>query len=125
MPLINNNQQIIFTRSRRYNKYLILLVNGKINFIFDRYTVLPCFITSPEKLQNKKKMESCLSVERELDKVLTKFTGLHDHSTNTIEDFISSIENIRRELAEGSYSSKNLTFIFPAKSQNSINVTVV
>ena len=84
--------------------------------------MLPGFITSPEKLQNKKKMESCLSVERELDKVLTKFTGLHDHSTNTIEDFISSIENIRRELAEGSYSSKNLTFIFLAKSQNSINV---
>ena len=52
-------------------------------------------------------MESCLSVQRELDKVETKFTGLHDHYSNTIEDFISSIENIRRELAEGTAIDKN------------------
>ena len=52
-------------------------------------------------------MESCLSVQRELDKVETKFTGLHDHYSNTIEDFISSIENIRRELAEGTTVGKN------------------
>ena len=53
-------------------------------------------------------MESCLSVQRELDKVVTKFTGLHDHYSNTIEDFTSSIENIRRELAEGTVIDQNL-----------------
>ena len=53
-------------------------------------------------------MESCLSVQRELDKVETKFTGLHDHYSNTIDDFISSIENIRRELAEGTAVDQNL-----------------
>ena len=52
-------------------------------------------------------MESCLSVQRELDKVETKFTGLHDHYSNTIDDFISSIENIRRELAEGTAVDQN------------------
>ena len=46
-------------------------------------------------------MDSCLSVEREIDKVLAKFSGLNEHSVNTIEDFICSVENIRRELAEG------------------------
>jgi len=46
-------------------------------------------------------MDSCVAVDREVDKVFTKFSSLHDHSVNTIDDFISSIENLRKELAEG------------------------
>ncbi|XP_045188845.2 E3 ubiquitin-protein ligase RMND5A-like isoform X1 [Mercenaria mercenaria] len=46
-------------------------------------------------------MDSCLTVEREIDKVLTKFGGLNDHSVDTLEDFINSIENLRKELAAG------------------------
>ena len=66
-------------------------------------------------------MESCLSVERELDKVLTKFTGLHDHSVNTIEDFISAVENIRRELAEGTIL-KCFRIGFPIRLQDLKNI---
>lgn len=51
------------------------------------------------------KMETCPAVEREVEKVLTKFSGLQEHSVNTIDDFITSIENIRKELAEGSLST--------------------
>lgn len=54
-------------------------------------------------------MESCLSVERDLEKVLTKFSGVQEHTLNTIDDFISSIENLRKELAEGI-----VTFLFLA-----------
>ncbi|KAH3789465.1 hypothetical protein DPMN_167646, partial [Dreissena polymorpha] len=47
------------------------------------------------------KMESCVAVDREVEKVLSKFNGLQDHCVNTIDDFIFSIENIRKELAAG------------------------
>ncbi|WAR21795.1 RMD5A-like protein [Mya arenaria] len=46
-------------------------------------------------------MDSCMSVQREVEKVLTKFSKLKDHSVDTIDDFISSIESLRKELAEG------------------------
>lgn len=46
-------------------------------------------------------MDSCVAVDRELDKVLSKFSGVQEHSVNTIDDFITSIENIRKELGEG------------------------
>ena len=69
-------------------------------------------------------MDSCLTVEREIDKVLTKFGGLHDHSVDTIEDFITSLENIRKELAEGelkfSYKASQMFVLFVNKEQNLI-----
>lgn len=45
-------------------------------------------------------MESCNAVEREVDRVLSKFGGLRDHSKKNLEELISSIQNIQRELNE-------------------------
>lgn len=49
----------------------------------------------------KTKMESCLAVEREVERVLSKFSGLQDHSKKNLEDLISSIQSIQKELDEG------------------------
>lgn len=61
-------------------------------------------------------MDSCVAVDRELDKVLSKFSGVQEHSVNTIDDFITSIENIRKELGEGicklDISEEIMKFIF-------------
>jgi len=46
-------------------------------------------------------MDACDPVEKEVEKVLTKFSGLQDHTLNTVDDFIASIENIRKELVDG------------------------
>lgn len=48
-------------------------------------------------------MESCNAVEREVDRVLSKFGGLRDHSKKNLEELISSIQNIQRELNDGNY----------------------
>lgn len=44
-----------------------------------------------------------MAVERELDKVLSKFSSLQDHSSRNLEELIASIQNIQRELNEGNY----------------------
>ena len=51
----------------------------------------------------KTKMESCNAVEREVDRVLSKFGGLRDHSKKNLEELISSIQNIQRELNDGNH----------------------
>lgn len=45
-------------------------------------------------------MDSCLAVERELDKVLVKFTGIREHTEKTLQDLVDYVSNIQRELAE-------------------------
>ena len=54
-----------------------------------------------EKQNKNKAMESCLAVEKELDRVLSKFNGLQDHSSKNLEELITSIQNVQRELNEG------------------------
>ena len=50
----------------------------------------------------QKKMDACQSVERELDKVTNKFRGIEAHTSHTLQDLISHVNNIKQELAEGS-----------------------
>ncbi|KAL5017184.1 hypothetical protein ScPMuIL_006773 [Solemya velum] len=45
-------------------------------------------------------MDACLAVEREVDKVSSKFVSLRDHTENTVDELSSSIESIRNELNE-------------------------
>ena len=47
------------------------------------------------------KMEACLAVEREVDKVLAKFNDVDKQTVNTINNLVSQIENIKEELIEG------------------------
>ncbi|XP_078588339.1 LOW QUALITY PROTEIN: E3 ubiquitin-protein ligase RMND5A-like [Branchiostoma floridae x Branchiostoma japonicum] len=51
------------------------------------------------------KMDSCVNVEREVDKVLSKFAAVGDHSSRTLQDLVEHISNIRKELSEGNNDS--------------------
>ncbi|XP_065080365.1 E3 ubiquitin-protein ligase RMND5A isoform X1 [Ochlerotatus camptorhynchus] len=45
-------------------------------------------------------MESCGAVEKEVDKVITKFSAMNDHSQRVIGDVIVLIEKLRSSIAE-------------------------
>ncbi|XP_063538508.1 E3 ubiquitin-protein ligase RMND5A isoform X1 [Cydia strobilella] len=44
-------------------------------------------------------MDSCIGVEQDLDKALTKFNGLHEHTNKCLEDVIKQVEELRKEIA--------------------------
>lgn len=48
-------------------------------------------------------MDSCVAVEKELDRVIKKFTAINEHSGRVIEDVISHILQFRNVLAERKY----------------------
>jgi hypothetical protein len=46
-------------------------------------------------------MESISGVEREIDKVLSKFTGINEHADRVLQDLSRSIESLKNELDTG------------------------
>lgn len=46
-------------------------------------------------------MESCTAVEKELDRVITKFTGIREHTDKVITDVITLFSEIKQTLDEG------------------------
>lgn len=46
-------------------------------------------------------MESCAAVEKEVDKVITKFSSINEHSQRVISDVTTFIEQLRKSIAEG------------------------
>lgn len=54
-------------------------------------------------------MEACNVVEREVDKVLTKFGIISGHADTVLNDLINHIELLKKELEEGVFfSSKSI-----------------
>lgn len=51
-------------------------------------------------------MESCAAVEKEVEKVINKFSAINDHSQRIIGDVISLIEKLRSSIAEGTPDNK-------------------
>lgn len=45
-------------------------------------------------------MESCLAVEREIDKVLSKFGTLSEHTKSTLGELIAYVQEMYQELGE-------------------------
>lgn len=45
-------------------------------------------------------MEACIAVEREIDKVLTKFGGINEHAARVMRDVCNHIENLKKELED-------------------------
>ena len=50
-------------------------------------------------------MDACLAVEREIDKVLTKFADIDRHATSTLQELLAYVQGIKQELHEGMYST--------------------
>lgn len=48
-------------------------------------------------------MEACEAVEKELQRVITKFTGVHEHSKRLLGDVTNNFEDLRSTLAEGTF----------------------
>jgi len=46
-------------------------------------------------------MDACLGVEREVVKVLDKFTNLRDQNVGCIDDLLSIVRNAKAELQNG------------------------
>lgn len=45
-------------------------------------------------------MESCIGVEQDLDKALSKFTALNDNTNAALQDLINQVEEVRKEIAK-------------------------
>lgn len=48
-------------------------------------------------------MEACNAVEREVDRVLSKFNDIHEHAGRTLSDLVAYISDLKRELENGEF----------------------
>lgn len=46
-------------------------------------------------------MDSCLLVEKDVDKLLAKFTGINNHATRALGDLVDYIKNLKQQLDNG------------------------
>lgn len=46
-------------------------------------------------------MDACCAVEREVDKVLSKFGSINEHADRVLQELITYIENLKKELDNG------------------------
>lgn len=53
-------------------------------------------------------MDSCQAVEKEIDKVIQKFSGIQSHSTRVLDDAIKYIEQLKSSIEEGKFSCTTL-----------------
>lgn len=49
-------------------------------------------------------MEACNAVEREVDKVLSKFGGINEHAERVLQDITGNIDSLKKELESGELS---------------------
>lgn len=56
-------------------------------------------------LSKQNKMDACLNVEKEQDKVLKKYKGLADHTEVTLSDLCNHISNLRNEIVNCKFKS--------------------
>ena len=53
----------------------------------------------PDILTNK--MDACLSVEREQEKLAKKYSSIKEHTDSSLAELINQITNIQEELSKG------------------------
>lgn len=46
-------------------------------------------------------MDACNAVEREVDKVLSKFGAINDHAETVLCDLINHIQSLKKDIDEG------------------------
>lgn len=56
-------------------------------------------------------MEACLAVEKEVDKLLTKFTGINEHAKRILPDLLTQIQILKEEYQNGKIVNWHLTFL--------------
>jgi len=51
-------------------------------------------------------MDACNTVEKEIDKILSKFTSIRDHGSRSIDETIELLSSIKPELEQGKIEAK-------------------
>lgn len=46
-------------------------------------------------------MDACEAVEKELQRVISKFTGVHEHAKRMLGDVVKNFEDLKSSIAEG------------------------
>lgn len=46
-------------------------------------------------------MEACIAVEKEVEKILAKFSGIRENGSKSIEETIEVLQSIKTELEQG------------------------
>lgn len=49
-------------------------------------------------------MDSCVAVEKEIDRVINRFTAINEHSSQVIGDVVNQILELKNHLEEGKHS---------------------
>lgn len=57
-------------------------------------------------------MEACNAVEREVDKVLSKFGAINEHAEAVLRDLINHIQTLKKDLEEGKYRIERFVVMF-------------
>jgi len=55
-------------------------------------------------------MESCYAVEKELEKLLSKFSYIDKHTANSLQELLTYVDGVKRELVEGRLFSLQRSF---------------
>lgn len=54
-------------------------------------------------------MDACEAVEKELQRVITKFNGVHDHAKRMLGDVTKNFEDLKSSIAESKLTKSNQT----------------
>lgn len=57
-------------------------------------------------------MEACNAVEREVDKVLSKFGAINEHAEAVLRDLINHIQSLKKDLEEGKCGIERFVVFF-------------
>lgn len=55
-------------------------------------------------------MDACEAVEKELQRVITKFNGVHEHAKRMLGDVTKNFEDLKSSIAEGKLLRKRDRF---------------
>lgn len=55
-------------------------------------------------------MEACLAVEKEVDRVFSKFGGINEHAKRVLSDLVNQIQSLKEEYQNGERVLSKTTF---------------
>ena len=85
-------------------QYIFLFMRFSFQQYVYSYTQL-CSASSSRLENTKTRMEACVAVEKEIDKILSKFASIRENGSKNIEETIEFLSSIKPELEQGSVNS--------------------
>lgn len=70
-------------------------------------------------------MDACEAVEKELQRVISKFTGVHEHAKRMLGDVVKNFEDLKSSIAEGKLQKTTTTTKPKTISKDIISVSYV